>query len=407
MGRRMMRAFAAGLAMAIAGAAATVSPTAAAAQSDAVPDPVPGEVAIGMITTLSGPGSSLGIDVRDAFALAVEEMGGKLGGLDARVIEGDDQQKPDVAKQLADRMVERDGVRFVTGVIWSNLALALMPSLERSEVFFVSANAGPSQLAGRQCSPFFFSASYQNDGQHEATGQYVRDQGFERVYLMAPNYPAGKDSLAGFKRFYGGGIAGEVYTTVGQLDYAAEIAQLRAADPDAVFVFYPGGMGINFVKQYDQAGLKGDIPLFGPGFTFAQDVLPAMGEAAVGAFNGAQWSPDLDTAANRAFVAAFEERYGRLPSVYAAQAYNAARLIDGAIRRTGGDLEDEDALREALMAADFEPVTGNFEFNTNHFPIQDYYIREVVKDEQGRITNRVRAKVFTDHEDAYHTECKM
>lgn len=403
MGRRIKGAFAAGLAMVIAGAAVTVAPTTAGAQSGAVSD----EVRIGMITTLSGPGSSLGIDVRDAFALAVEEMGGKLGGLDARVIEGDDQQKPDIAKQLADRMVERDRVQFVTGIIWSNLALALMPSLERSEVFFVSANAGPSQLAGRRCSPFFFSASYQNDGQHEATGQYVQDQGFERVYLMAPNYPAGKDSLAGFKRFYKGEVAGEVYTTVGQLDYAAEIAQLRAADPDAVFVFYPGGMGINFVKQYDQAGLKGDIPLFGPGFTFAQDVIPAMGDAAVGAFNGAQWSPDLDNDENRAFVAAFEEAYGRLPSVYAAQAYNAARLIDGAIRTTGGDLEDKDALREALMAADFKAVTGNFKFNTNHFPIQDYYIREVVKDEQGRITNRVRAKVFTDHMDAYHAECRM
>lgn len=365
------------------------------------------EVRIGMITTLSGPGSSLGIDVRDAFALAVKQQGGTLGGLKAVVVEGDDQQKPDVAKDLATRMVEKEKVHFATGIIWSNLALALMPTFERGEVYFVSANAGPSQLAGKQCNKFFFSASYQNDGQHEAMGQYVTAQGFKNVYLMAPNYPAGKDSLNGFKRFYKGGVAGEVYTTVGQLDYAAELATLRAAKPDAVFVFYPGGMGINFVKQWEQAGLKGQIPLFGPGFTFSEDTLPAMGDAALGILNTAQWSPDLDNADNKAFVDAFAAAYGRLPSVYASQAYDAAKLIDAAIRKTGGKLDDKAALGQALMAAEFKSVRGAFKFNKNHFPVQNYYLREVVKDGQGRYLNKLKATIFTNHADAYVGECGM
>lgn len=366
-----------------------------------------GEVKVGMITTLSGPGSSLGIDVRDAFNLAVKEMGGTLGGLKAVVLEGDDQQKPEVAKELATRMVEKDKVSFATGIIFSNLMLATMPTFERGQAYYVSANASPSQLAGKQCNQYFFSAAYQNDNQHEAMGHYVQAKGFKNVYLLAPNYPAGKDALNGFKRFYAGKVAGEVYTTVNQLDYAAELATLRAAKPDAVFVFYPGGMGINFVKQWEQAGLKGQIPLFGPGFTFSEDTLPAMGDSALGMLNAAQWSVDLDNAENKKFVDSFVAAYGRLPSVYASQAYDAAKLIDSAIRKTGGKLDDKAALNKALMAADFKSVRGPFKFNKNHFPVQDFYLREVVKDAKGRYMNQLRGPIFRDHADAYVGECQM
>lgn len=366
-----------------------------------------GEVKVGMITTLSGPGSSLGIDVRDAFTLAVKELGGTLGGLKATVLEGDDQQKPEVAKDLATRMVEKDKVDFATGIIFSNLMLATMPTFDRNQVYYVSANASPSQLAGKQCTQYFFSAAYQNDNQHEAMGHYVQAKGFKNVYLMAPNYPAGKDSLNGFKRFYAGKVAGEIYTTVNQLDYAAELASLRAAKPDAVFVFYPGGMGINFVKQWEQAGLKGQIPLFGPGFTFSEDTLPAMGDAALGMLNAAQWAADLDNAENKKFVDSFVAAYGRLPSVYASQAYDAAKLIDSAIKKTGGKLDDKAALNKALMAADFKSVRGPFKFNKNHFPVQDFYLREVVKDAKGRYMSKLKGIIFKDHSDAYVGECGM
>ncbi|MEO3431622.1 ABC transporter substrate-binding protein [Inquilinus sp. CAU 1745] len=386
---------------------AALGAAAALALGTAAPASAADEIRIGMITTLSGSGAGLGIDIRDGFALALEQLGGSLGGLPATVIEGDDERKPDVAVQLASRMIERDEVDVVTGIVWSNLALALMPTVQRNEVFFLSPNAGPSQLAGAQCSPWFFNVAFQNDGQHEAMGQHVQDAGYESVYLLAPNYPAGQDSLTGFKRYYEGEIVGEVYTQIGQLDYAAEIAALRAADPDAVFFFYPGGMGINFVKQYAQAGLKGEIPLFGPGFSFSQDILAAVGEAALGVANSAQWSPDLDIPENREFVASFEEKYGRLPSLYAAQGYEAALLLDSAVAAVEGAIEDKDAFRAALQAADFTSVRGDFSFGNNHYPIQDYYLREVVQDDEGRITNRLVSTIFEDHVDAYAADCPL
>ena len=362
---------------------------------------------IGMITTLSGPGAGLGIDIRDGFALAVEHAGGKLGGQDTQVIEADDQQKPDVAVGLANRMVERDRVQMVTGVVWSNLALAMLPTLAGGQTFFISPNAGPSQLAGAQCNPYFFNAAYQNDQIHEAVGKHVQDEGFKKVYLMAPNYPAGKDGLAGFKRYYKGEVAGEVYTQVGQLDYAAELAQLKAAAPDAVYVFYPGGMGINFIKQYEQAGLKGAVPLFGPGFSFDQDILSAVGESALGVKNSAQWSPDLDNAANKTFVADFKAKYGRIPSMYAAQGYDTALLIDTAVKAVGGNLKDKDKLRAALASAKLQSLRGEVAFNTNHYPIHNIYLREVVKGADGAVTNKTVATVFTNHADAYVKDCPM
>lgn len=379
----------------------------AAAALLALPAQAAEKVKIGFIATMSGPASALGQDLLDGFKLGVEKSGGKLGGLETEIIEGDDQLKPDVGRQLADRMVKRDEVDIIAGVVFSNVMMAIAGPVTRAETFIVSANAGPSALAGEMCNPFFFNVAWQNDNTHEAMGQHVQDAGYQRVYLMAPNYPAGTDALAGFKRFYKGEIVGEALTQINQPDYAAELAQLRAAEPDAVYVFYPGGMAVNFVKQYAQAGLKEEIPLFGPSFLLDQSVLQAQGDAALGLYNTAFWSQALDNEANVEFVRGFEEKYGRLPSPYAAQAYDAARLIDSAIRRVDGNIEDKAAFREALEAADFESVRGPFRFNHNHYPIQNYYLRKVVKDEQGRLVNSLEGTVFTDHADAYAGECKM
>lgn len=365
------------------------------------------ELRIGLLTTLSGPGSGLGIDIRDGFRLGVEHLGGRLGGVDTVIVEADDERKPDLAVQKTDEMISREGIYIMTGQVWSNLALAMMPTLARNKVFFISPNAGPSVLAGRQCNPWFFNTAWQNDNNHEATGAFVQRRGYRNVYLLAPNYPAGHDALAGFKRYYEGGIAGEVFTPLGQMDYAAEIANLRAAEPDAVFFFYPGGMGINFIKQYAQAGLMDRIPLFGPAFSFSQDILYAVGEAAVGAFNGAQWSPDLDNELNARFVDGFRETYGRLPSLYASQGYDTALVIDAAMRAAGSNWSDKATFRKALESVVLETTRGAFRFNRNHFPIQDFYVRRVVKLKDGTVTNRLVEKIFEDHEDAYVGECPM
>jgi branched-chain amino acid transport system substrate-binding protein len=365
------------------------------------------KVKVGFISTLSGPGGVLGAAIRDGFNLALEHTGGKLGGLPAEVIVEDDQQKPEVAKQLADKLVKRDKVDFGTGVVFQNILQAAQASFLGADTFYISTNTGPSDLAGAGCNPYFFAASWVSDSYSEATGKNVNDKGYKNVFVIAPNYPGGKDVVTGFKRYYKGAYAGEVYTKLGQLDYAVEISQMRAAKPDAVFFFLPGGMGVNFLKQWHQAGMGKDFPLFGTGWSFDQDTLAAVGEPTLGALNAAHWNLDLDNAANKKFVADFEKKYGRLPNEYASQGYDAAMLMDSAVRDVKGKLEDKAALRKALEAANFKSVRGAFKFNKNHFPIQNYYLRQVVKDDKGRYINKTVGTIFTDHPDAYVAACKM
>ena len=365
------------------------------------------QLKIGFITTLSGPSAAIGIDIRDGFNLALKNAGGKFGGVATEILFGDDQMNTDTGKQLADRMLKKDKVQLMTGVVFSNVLMAMINPIVKSETFYLSPNSGPSLLAGEQCSPYFFSAAWPNDAQHEAMGKHISDKNFKNVYLIAPNYPAGKDALTGFKRFYKNAISGEVYTKLGQLDYAAELAQLRAAKPDAVYIFLPGGMGINFIKQYHQGGLAKDLPLFGPGFSADEDIIRAVGEPMIGMFNSSQWAHDLDNAQNKKFVTDFQKDYGRMPTVFASQGYDAALMIDAAMRDSKGQIEDKAAFRKAMEAANFKSVRGNFRLNKNHFPIQSYHLRQVVKDASGKITNKTVGTILTDHDDAYASACKM
>jgi len=371
----------------------------------AMPASAADKVKIGFISTFSGPQGVLGRELLDGFNLGLKQAGGKLGGIETEIVQGDDQAKPDVGVQLAEKMIERDKVDVVTGINFSNVMLAVAKPVLENKTILLSINAGPSQLAGAGCSPYYFNVAFQNDNVPEAMGHYLTQKGVKSVYLLAPNYPAGKDMLAGFKRFYKGAIAGEVYTQFNQPDYAAELAAIRAAKPEAVFYFYPGGMGVNFLKQFAQAGLKSDIPLYGPSFSLDQTVLPAVGDAGLGTFSTAFWSEKTDNAANKAFVEAFEAAYGRIPSPAAATGYDGARLLDKAIAGAGGKVKDRAALAKAIKDAKFESVRGNFRFNRNHYPIQDYALYEVVKDEKGRLVNAYRAPVLTNHEDAYVKEC--
>jgi branched-chain amino acid transport system substrate-binding protein len=364
-------------------------------------------IKIGFISTFSGPSGQLGQELLDGFKLGVKSAGGKFAGRPVEIIQGDDQAKPDVGRQLADKMVERDRVSIITGINFSNVMLALAKPVLDAGVFVFSINAGPSQYAGNQCNPLYFSAGFQNDTTPEAMGLYMNTKGFKRVYLMAPNYPAGKDFLSGFKRYFKGEIVDEIYTTFGQLDYAAEIAQLRAKKPEAVFFFYPGGMGINFVKQYAQAGLKAEIPLYGPSFSLDQTVLPAMGDAALGSFASTFWSEDFDSPASKKFTADFEAEYGRLPSPSAAQAYDGARILEAAAKAVDGKIEDKAAFRKAIETVKFDSVRTGFRFNTNHYPIQDFYLTEIAKDPKGRSVMKLRGLIVKEHADAYAKDCKM
>jgi branched-chain amino acid transport system substrate-binding protein len=364
-----------------------------------------GKLKIGLMFTLSGPAAVLGEQGRDGFLLAVETMKQKLGGLDTELVVIDDEQKPDIAANKARELVESDKVDFVVGPIFSNILQAIAKPVTDSGAFLISPNAGTSNFAGADCNKNLFVSSYQNDQVHEVLGKVAQDKGYARMFLLAPNYQAGKDSLAGFKHSYKGEVVGEIFTPLGQLDFSAELAQIAAVQPDAVFAFEPGGMGVNLVKQYRQAGLEG-IP-FLSAFTVDETTLPGQQDAALGFFGGANWAPDMDNPQSKAFVAAYEAKYGKVPGTYAMQAYDAAQMIDAAVKAAGGKLEDKDAIRAGLKAADFPSLRGNFKIGNNHYPIQDFYLVKAAKRDDGKYQTEIVEKVFSDFQDNYAASCKM
>ena len=361
---------------------------------------------IGVIATLSGPPAVLGQQLRNGFNLAVKTLGGKLGGRDTEVIVADDELKPDLAVNKVKTLVERDKVDFVVGPIFSNILAAIMKPATEGGTILISPNAGTSNFAGKECNPNFFVTSYQNDQVFAVSGKHAQDTGIKKAFLMAPNYQAGKDALAGFKAFFKGEIADEVYVPLNQLDFSAELAKIAAAKPDAIYVFLPGGMGVNFVKQFRQAGLADGVT-FLSAFTVDESTLPAQQDAALGFFGGSNWAPDLDTPQNKAFVAAYEKEFNAVPATYAFQAYDAALLIDSAVRAVGGNLGNKDALRAAMMKADFKSLRGGFKFNTNHYPIQDFYLVKVAKRADGKYETQIVKKVFESYADTHAKDCAM
>ena len=363
-------------------------------------------IKIGFMAELSGPQAPLGQDQYDAFMMVVERNGGKLGGVPVEVIKEDSQLKPEVATQLVDKLIEKDKVQIITGITFSNIMMAVHKKITDQGVFLIGSNAGPAPVAGAQCSPYAFITSWQNDNQAEVVGEYANQKGYKKVIGMAPNYQAGKDFIAGFKRNYKGEVIDEIYTPLNQPDFSAELAQVAAKKPDAVYVFYPGGLGVNFVRQYKQAGLLGKVPLLSTSTTDGS-TLPAQKEDALGVISGTFWGPDFTNAASKSFVEDYEKKYNRIPSQYAAQSYDAALLLDSAIAKVKGNVGDKKAFQAALKAADFKSVRGNFKFNTNGFPIQDQYIFEVAKDGKGRVSLKTIATPLKDHKDAYHASCPM
>jgi branched-chain amino acid transport system substrate-binding protein len=361
---------------------------------------------IGIIVTLSGPPAVIGQQLRNGFNLAVKTLGGRLGGREAEVIVADDELKPDLAVTKVKALIERDRAELMVGPVFSNILQAILKPVTDKKVFLISPNAGTSNFAGKECNPNFFVTSYQNDQNHEVLGKYAQDSGMKKAFIMAPNYQAGKDALAGFKRYFKGEILDEIYVPLGQLDYSAELSKIAVSKPDAIFVFLPGGMGINFVKQLRQAGLADKI-VFLSAFTVDESTLPAQQDAALGFFGGANWAPDLDNAQNKAFVAAYEKEYGAVPATYAFQAYDAALLIDSAVRQVKGNLADQDGLRAAFKKADFQSLRGSFKFANNHYPIQDFYLVKVAKRPDGKYQTEIVKKVFANYTDPYAKDCPM
>jgi len=365
------------------------------------------KVKIGFITTLSGPQGIIGEHMKNSVELALDHLGRKMGGLDVEVIYGDDQFKPDVGKQVSDEMLKKHRVNFVSGVIWSNVMLVVAPSVTAAGTFMIGTNAGPHELAGKLCNELFFTTSWQNDQTPEAMGKYMQDQGLTDVYIMAPNYAAGKDMLSGFKRYFKGRIVDEVYTKLGQTDYQAELSTLRAKKPKAVFVFYPAGMGISFLRQYSEAGLRGLFPLYSA-YTVDEITIPAVKHAALGQWETRYWGLDLKNPANQKYVADFRKKYGKNPVFYGAQSYDGIMLIDSGVRAVKGNLADKKGLIAAFRKANYNSTRGKYTYNHNHFPIQNFYLLKAVAGPAGQDpVMEIQKAVFTNHKDSYSGECKM
>ncbi len=370
-------------------------------------------VKIGFVTTLTTPAAVIGNDMKNAVDLAVEHIGGKMAGLDVEVIYEDDGFKPEIGKQKVDKLVKSDDVDFVAGFIWSHVLLASRNSALNGGKFLISSNAGPSQIAGELCHENFFSTSWQNDQTPMSMGAVLNRKGVKKVYLMAPNYAAGKDMLAGVESTFEGEVVGRDLTRWGadaQLDFSAELAKVKPSGAEALFVFYPGAAGGAFIKQYGQSGLAGDVPLY-TAFTVDALSLPKLQEGGLTGVMGTQhtqqWSPDLDNETNKKFVTDFKAKHGGYPSFYAAQSYDTILLIKSAVEAVNGNLDDMDGMRAAMAKADFESTRGRYTYGKNHFPIQDFYLREVVEDADGMWTVKVVEKVFEDHQDLYVDKCNM
>jgi branched-chain amino acid transport system substrate-binding protein len=388
--------------------AATILAGLVAAAFIAAPASAQQKVKIGFITTLSGPQGVIGNDMRQSVELALDHLKRKVGGLDTEIIYGDDQVKPDVGKQVAEEMLKKHQVNFVAGVIWSNVMLAVAPTVTSAGTLMIGTNAGPNQLAGSECSERYFTTSWQNDQTPEAMGKYMQDAGLTDVYVMAPNYAAGKDMVNGFKRYFKGKIVDEVYTRLGQTDYQAELSQLRSKNPKAVFVFLPGGMGIQFLKQYSEAGLRGQFPLYSV-YTVDELSIPAVKHAALGQLETRYWSQDLKNEANIKFVGDYKKKYGRPPSFYGAQSYDGIMLIDSAVRAVKGNLKDQKGMIAAMRKADFKSTRGKFSFGHNHHPIQNFYLLKAVAGPTATSdpVMEIQKTVFANHKDSYGKDCKM
>jgi len=378
----------------------------AAALAFAAPAAAQQKLKIGFITTMSGPQGVIGGYMRDSVELALDHLGRKVGGLETEIIYGDDQTKPDVGVQIAEEMLKKHQVDFVSGIIWSNVMLAVVPVVTGSGKIMVGTNAGASPLAGSQCNELYFSTSWNNDQTPEAMGKFMQDQGINDVYVLAPNYQAGKDMVTGFKRYFKGRIVEETYTKLGQQDYQAEISQMRSKNPKAVFVFYPGGMGIQFLKQFDQAGLRGQLPLYSV-YTVDEISIPAVKDAALGNYETRFWSPDLKNAANRKYVTDYRKKYGKMPVFYGAQSYDGIMLIDSAVRAVKGNVKDTKGLIAAMRKANFSSIRGPFTYNVNHHPIQNFYLLRAEKTPGGDIEMKIQKTIFEKHKDSYFQDCKM
>jgi len=362
-------------------------------------------VKIGLITTLSTAGGALGQDMRDAFQLAAKEEGGKLGGVPVDLMVADDGLNPNTAKDIAERMLQHDGIRLFTGIIYTNVTLAIVPDLLRAGAVVIQNNTGPVELDGKNCNPNLFGSAWHGEAPGESAAAAANARNTKQLMTIVPNYTSGLEQRGAFKRGFKGQILDDILVKLNQTDYAAEISQIKLRRPEGIYMFLPGGMGISFMRQLHQADI-GDIPMYAA-TTVSEQVTATVGEAARNVVGSAPWTPDLDNPASRKFVAEFREAYKRTPTVYAANGYDTAKLIGSALAATRGDISNIAAVRKAILAAKFDSVRGKFAFGASQYPVEDWYMTTVSKDASGTYVPHNAGKVLTAHGSPYADQCKF
>jgi branched-chain amino acid transport system substrate-binding protein len=385
--------------------AALAATLAAAAASGAAAQ----ELRIGFLNTTTGGGALIGKHLENGWKLGLEHAGwtkdgDKLGGVPTKIFYADDQGKPDVGLKEVDKFLKQDKVHIVSGIIWSHVMLTIQKPIFESKVMILSTNAGPSPLAGEQCNPLFTSSSFMNDGNAEATGVMATKDGIKTVVAMAPNYQAGKDNVNGFVRTYKGGkVVETILFKVGETDYQADLAKVRAVKPQALYIFAPGAMGVAFMKQWASSGLNKEIKLYSI-YTIDGVTLPGIGDAAIGATEAGHWNPDLDNAKNKRFIKDYMAKFGHMPSYFAVQSYDAPELIAKAMKAVGGKTDDMGAVAKAIRKGTMDSPRGTIKYNVNGMVMQPYWRLNVVKGADGKPTIKGAEKIL-DHKDAYWEKC--
>lgn len=363
-------------------------------------------VKLGIVTSLTGQNSAAARDLIDGVKLGIKRLNGQIAGMKTELSTADDQEKPEIAREEAARMVESKGVEFLTGPITTNLVKSVIQPVTDAGGFFLSTGAGPSAMAGKDCEPNFFVTTFENVTYGEVTGQAANDLGLKNIALLQWNSPGARDLANGFKKQFKGTVDLEIYTPPSQLDFAGEIGKLRTVHPDGYYFFFPSQLLANFMKQLNQFDVGKDMKGLSYYISIDPVMLQQLGDIVFGQYITTYYSTSLDNPANKDFVDDFKKEYGNGPGLYAAHGYDLVTLLDHALKTVRGRLNDRDAVRKALEAVKFESVRGSFKFNTNHFPIENFYLTQIVRAPDGSLTYKV-LKTYPNKADSFAAKCKM
>ncbi|WP_433241236.1 ABC transporter substrate-binding protein [Streptosporangium sp. CA-135522] len=350
----------------------------------------PGNVKIGFVASLSGTYQAAGEDMRDGFQLYLDTHAGKFGGRKVDLVVADEGDGPATALPAATRLIKQERVAALAGIVASGSYQAISALTIENKVPLVGANGRPPV----KDTSWLWHTSFVSDEPGAAVAPYIKEKAGGPVWAIGPDYQGGHDQLRGFTDTFtrvGGKLANPggkttwtpFPTTSNFLPY---FTQIKNSGAKAVYAFYAGKSAIDFVTQYAQSDIK-DLPLYGAFLT--EGVLGAQGASAEGTWNVANYSPDLDNPANRAFVSAWSERHDRAPTTQAMASYDAAAVLDKAIGKIQDEVTPEKVNRAIGELGQIDSPRGAWQFSAaTHSPIQHWYLREVRRD-GARPANRV------------------